>query len=187
HRRAAVARARSRPARALRLGDDPIPSTGGGRRRPLPLRHGRRGRSPGRAGGVPGMGGDRRASLRDAGPDGRRAAGRGEGRGAGGGTVDEVLGGGRAVGGETGGRGAERVRDRVREALLIFLAPPTLEELERRLRGRGTETEASIHRRLDLAARELGESGWFAARVTKDDVDRAKEEVCAFIKDTSTA
>jgi guanylate kinase len=102
-------------------------------------------------------------------------------------TVEELLRDGKDVILEIDVQGAEQVRDRVPDALLIFLAPPTLEELERRLRGRGTETEASIRRRLDLAARELAEAGWFAARVTNDDVDRATDEVAAIIEASRSA
>jgi guanylate kinase len=79
-------------------------------------------------------------------------------------------------------QGAEQIRDRVPGALLIFLAPPSLEELERRLRGRGTESETAIRRRLDLAAREIAEASWFPAAVTNDDVDRAADEVAAIIE-----
>jgi guanylate kinase len=83
-------------------------------------------------------------------------------------------------------QGAEQIRDQVPDALLIFLAPPSLEELERRLRGRGTESETSIRRRLDLAAREVAESSWFPASVTNDDVDRAADEVAAIIEASRT-
>jgi guanylate kinase len=96
--------------------------------------------------------------------------------------VEDLLARGRDVILEIDVQGAEQVRDRVPGALLIFLAPPSLEELERRLRGRGTESEGSIRRRLDLAAREVAESSWFAASVTNDDVDRAADEVAAIIE-----
>jgi guanylate kinase len=101
--------------------------------------------------------------------------------------VDELLGRGTDVILEIDVQGAEQIRDRVPEATLIFLAPPTLEELERRLRGRGTESEASIRRRLDLAAREIAEASWFQASVTNDDVGRATDEVAAIIDASRTA
>jgi guanylate kinase len=96
--------------------------------------------------------------------------------------VDEALGRGVDVILEIDVQGAEQIRDRVPGALLIFLAPPSLEELERRLRGRGTESETAIRRRLDLAAREIAEASWFPAAVTNDDVDRAADEVAAIIE-----
>jgi guanylate kinase len=101
--------------------------------------------------------------------------------------VEELLGLGTDVILEIDVQGAEQIRDRVPEATLIFLAPPTLEELERRLRGRGTESEASIRRRLDLAAREIAEASWFQASVTNDDVGRATDEVAAIIDASRTA
>ena len=96
--------------------------------------------------------------------------------------VDEALGRGVDVILEIDVQGAEQIRDRVPGALLIFLAPPSLEELERRLRGRGTESETAIRRRLDLAGKEIAEASWFPASVTNDDVDRAADEVAAIIE-----
>lgn len=51
--------------------------------------------------------------------------------------------------------GARQVRERLPEARMIFIAPPTLAELERRLRGRGTDTEEKIQRRLKRAREEI--------------------------------
>ena len=101
--------------------------------------------------------------------------------------VEDLLGRGTDVILEIDVQGARQIRDRVPGALLVFLAPPTLEELERRLRGRGTESESSIRRRMDLAAREVAESSWFPASVTNDDVDRAADEVAAIIEASRTA
>jgi guanylate kinase len=52
-------------------------------------------------------------------------------------------------------QGARQVRARSPEALLVFLAPPSWDELERRLRGRGTEPDEVVQRRLDRAREEL--------------------------------
>jgi guanylate kinase len=97
------------------------------------------------------------------------------------GYVDDQLAG-RDVVLEIDVQGAAQVRDRVPEALLIFLAPPSVEELERRLRGRGTETEDRIRRRLETAHAELGETGWFDHVVVNDDLMRAADEVAAIIE-----
>jgi len=70
--------------------------------------------------------------------------------------VERLLEQGKDVILEIDVQGARQVRDRVPDALLIFLAPPTLEELERRLRGRGTEPEASIRRRLGPMVLRVG-------------------------------
>jgi guanylate kinase len=101
--------------------------------------------------------------------------------------VEGLLAEGRDVLLEIDVQGAEQIRDREPDALLIFLAPPSLGELERRLRGRGTESEPSIRGRLELAARELAAASWFQAKVTNDDVDRAADEVAAIIEASRTA
>ena len=101
--------------------------------------------------------------------------------------VERLLAQGKDVILEIDVQGAEQIRDRIPGAVLIFLAPPTLDELERRLRGRGSESEGSIRRRLELATSELTEASWFRASVTNDDVDRAADEVAAIIEASRTA
>jgi len=78
--------------------------------------------------------------------------------------------------------GASQVRERVPESVLIFLEPPSLEELERRLRGRGTETEEAITLRLQTAAWELEQRSWFDHVVENDDLERAAGLVAAIIE-----
>ena len=58
-------------------------------------------------------------------------------------------------------QGARQVHAAMPDALMVFLKPPTLAELEARLRGRGTEDEAAITRRLDRARAELVAAGEF--------------------------
>jgi guanylate kinase len=101
--------------------------------------------------------------------------------------VEHLLDEGKDVILEIDVQGAAQVRDRIPGAVLIFLAPPSLDELERRLRGRGTESEQAIRRRLEVAADELAEASWFRASVTNDDVDRAADEVAAIIEASRTA
>ena len=81
-------------------------------------------------------------------------------------------------------QGAAQIHERHPDARLVFLAPPSEAELERRLRSRGTEDDRSIRRRLAEARRELGQTGWFDRVVVNDDVDRAAEEVAAIIAAT---
>jgi len=78
-------------------------------------------------------------------------------------------------------QGARQVREKAPEAVLVFLAPPSLEELGRRLRTRGTENEAQIERRLEVAGRELQERPRFDHVVVNDDVERAAQEIAAII------
>ena len=57
-----------------------------------------------------------------------------------------------------------------------------MEELERRLRGRGTETEERIRVRLETAAREIQQRDWFDHVVVNDDLERASAQVAAIIE-----
>lgn len=63
------------------------------------------------------------------------------------------------------------------QAVTIFILPPSKEELEKRLRGRGTDAEEVIRKRLDKADYELGFSQQFDVRVINDDLEKAVEEV----------
>jgi len=101
--------------------------------------------------------------------------------------VDEQLAEGRDVILEIDVAGAAQVRERVPEAVLVFLEPPSLEELERRLRGRGTESEAAIRDRLAVAQDELAQTAWFDHVIVNDDAARATEEAAAIIEASRTA
>ena len=57
-----------------------------------------------------------------------------------------------------------------------------MEELERRLRGRGTESEERIALRLETAHREMGQRGWFDHEVVNDDLEHASSQVAAIIE-----
>jgi guanylate kinase len=96
--------------------------------------------------------------------------------------VEEALAAGEDVILEIDVQGAEQVRARVPEAILVFLEPPSMAELERRLRSRGTEDEARMERRLATAAWELGQRSRFDHVVVNDDVERATEELAAIIQ-----
>jgi guanylate kinase len=74
-------------------------------------------------------------------------------------------------------QGAAQVRDRRPEACLIFLLPPSLEILEQRLRGRGTDAEAVIQRRMALVDRELAAATLFDYAVVNDDLELAARQV----------
>jgi guanylate kinase len=74
-------------------------------------------------------------------------------------------------------QGAVQIKERVPDALLVFLLPPSFEELEARLRGRGTEDEATIAQRLEVARREVADADRFDVQVVNDDLDRCVAEV----------
>ena len=67
------------------------------------------------------------------------------------------------------------------DAVAIFVMPPTVEELERRLRGRATDSEESVRKRLDKAEYEMTFAPKFDIEVINDSLDRAVEEVVGII------
>jgi guanylate kinase len=78
-------------------------------------------------------------------------------------------------------QGALSVMNRYPEAISIFLRPSSLEELERRLRNRGTESEEAIRRRLEQARDELAVADRYRYQVINDDVDQAVRELCGIL------
>ena len=78
-------------------------------------------------------------------------------------------------------QGARQIRARLPDAVTVFILPPTLEELERRLRGRGTEDEATVQRRLANAKREIAHYGLFDYVVCNDQLDRAYERLKSIV------
>ena len=79
-------------------------------------------------------------------------------------------------------QGARQVRRKMPEAILIFIAPPSLVELERRLRGRGTDTERAIEGRLIRARQEYQEADFYDYLIVNDDVDNAAAKLNAIIE-----
>jgi guanylate kinase len=78
--------------------------------------------------------------------------------------------------------GAQKVVDQFPEVPTIFLRPSSEAELERRLRDRGTETEAAIQRRLEVARRELGRADEYKYQVVNDTVERAVQQISEILK-----
>lgn len=78
--------------------------------------------------------------------------------------------------------GCLAVLDRYPQAITIFLHPGSMNELERRLRERGTETEDSIARRLEVARREMALKGRYQFEVVNQTVEQAVQEICEIIR-----
>ena len=78
-------------------------------------------------------------------------------------------------------QGARQVRERVPEAIKIFIIPPSLQALEQRLRGRGTDPEERIHSRLMRARGEYREADFYDYIVVNDDPEVAAAELDAII------
>lgn len=79
-------------------------------------------------------------------------------------------------------QGAQAIRERVPDALLVFLRPPSLEELERRLRARATETEEQIARRLLDARNELAQLPHYDYVVVNDQIEDAITDMRAILR-----
>lgn len=79
-------------------------------------------------------------------------------------------------------QGARQVRQRMPEAFFVFLAPPSWEELERRLVGRGTETAAEREVRLESARTELASESEFDVTVVNREIHDAGEELVELIR-----
>lgn len=96
--------------------------------------------------------------------------------------VERALAQGRMALLEIDLQGARQVRQSMPGALFVFLAPPSWEELVRRLVGRGTEDEAEREARLATARRELAAQEEFDATIVNDDVRRAAEELVSLMR-----
>lgn len=96
-------------------------------------------------------------------------------------TVEAAMDQGKQVILEIDVQGAFQVRRAMPEARLVFIEPPSFQELERRLRGRGTETEDVIEARMKTAKVELGHKKEYDVQVVNDDLERAVSELSSFI------
>jgi guanylate kinase len=103
------------------------------------------------------------------------------------GPVDAAIKDGNSVLLEIDIQGARAVRRAMPEARLVFLLPPSWDELVRRLIGRGTEDSAEQARRLETAKLELAAQGEFDYRVVNTDVAEAAEEVVDLMQIRKTA
>jgi guanylate kinase len=99
--------------------------------------------------------------------------------------VLEKLATGRSVLLEIDLQGARQVRQAMPEALLVFLAPPSWEELVRRLTGRGTESDEQVQRRLATAREELAAEAEFDTTIVNDSVEEAATRLLALLGSNS--
>ena len=78
--------------------------------------------------------------------------------------------------------GAKQIKDKFPDSLSIFILPPSKEELERRIRNRGTEKEEAINRRLSRSTYEIASSDEFDFKVINRDVDETAERIIKIIR-----
>jgi guanylate kinase len=95
--------------------------------------------------------------------------------------VEDALAEGRLALLEIDLQGARQVHAAMPEALMVFLAPPTWEELVRRLEGRGTETGPERERRLETARLELAAEPEFDVTIVNAEIHDAAEELVALM------
>jgi guanylate kinase len=78
-------------------------------------------------------------------------------------------------------QGARQIRAKVPDVVGIFILPPSMDELEKRLRGRASETEEVVQRRFKVAKKEIEHYGFFDYLVVNDDLERAFAELKGII------
>lgn len=96
-------------------------------------------------------------------------------------TVEQAVAEGKAVLLEIDLQGARQVREQMPEANFVFLAPPSWDEMVRRLVGRGTESADEQQRRLETAKLELAAESEFDHTVVNDNVPRAAAELVSLM------
>lgn len=102
------------------------------------------------------------------------------------GPVREALAAGRTVVLEIDVQGGQQVHEKMPEAAFVFIRPPSEQELQRRLDGRGTEGPEALRRRLETARQEIrtaDASGIYTHSVVNDDLGRAVDQVVQVIQE----
>lgn len=83
-------------------------------------------------------------------------------------------------------QGAVQVKEKRNDAVMVFIAPPSFEKLAERLRGRGTESEEKIAKRLETAKIELEAASKFDYIVVNDEIDAAVHEIHSILQKNRT-
>ena len=95
--------------------------------------------------------------------------------------VEEKLAAGINVALDIEIQGARQVREKMPDTVMIFVTPPSMAELRRRLSGRGTETPENVEARIRRAQQELVEAESYDYLIINDDLDRATAEFMAIL------
>lgn len=96
-------------------------------------------------------------------------------------SVEEAMAQGKQVILEIDVQGAFQVKEKIPQAHLVFIEPPSLEVLESRLRGRGTEADDVIQKRMEAARLELSQKMRYDKRLVNDDLDTATAELVDYV------
>lgn len=100
--------------------------------------------------------------------------------------VDQGLADGKWIILEIDVQGALSVMEKRSDAMSFFVHPGTREELEKRLRSRGTDDETAIRRRLEVAEEELTALSYYRYEIINQNVDRAVEQICQLLKKSAS-
>lgn len=101
--------------------------------------------------------------------------------------VEKAMSEGKQVILEIDVQGAQQVRNRMPDAHFIFIEPPSLKELERRLRNRGTETEDVIIKRMNTAKDELSHKMEYDIQLVNDNLDETCSQLIAYVNSFADA
>lgn len=96
--------------------------------------------------------------------------------------VDKWLSEGKTVIMKIEVQGASKIKELYPDSVAIFILPPSMKELENRLRSRGTENEDDIKKRLDIAREEVKRSKDYDFIVINDDLESASDNVLSIVK-----
>lgn len=97
-------------------------------------------------------------------------------------TIKDFLATGKDILLEIDWQGARQIRKLFNDAVLIFIAPPSLEVLEKRLRDRKTDSQEVIEKRLSLAREDMAHAAEFDYIIINDDFDTALQDLCSIIR-----
>lgn len=95
------------------------------------------------------------------------------------GHIEELLNGGRDILFDIDVQGAAQLKRNLQSTYCVFILPPSRSELLSRLRGRSTDAESTIMRRMDNARAEIENASWFDAVVVNDNLEEASRELIA--------
>ncbi|MCD8316524.1 MAG: guanylate kinase [Eggerthellaceae bacterium] len=95
--------------------------------------------------------------------------------------VEEHLASGDDVILEIEVQGAALIKEQMPEAVLVFIEPPSMDELERRLRKRNTDADEVIKRRMETAKAELARKGEYEKLIVNDELDQAVDELGRYV------
>jgi len=101
-------------------------------------------------------------------------------------TVKQSLDNGIDIALEIDVKGALQVKAKIPDAILIFILPPSFEELKARLEGRNTETQDAIEKRLSIVESEFSQKDKFDYRIVNDELEKALENIEEIIEKERT-